>query len=171
MSPPRLITFAGLPGTGKSSLARALADRLAAIYLRVDSAEEALRASALAPPDVMDAGYRVLWALATDNLALGHDVIGDSVNPIALTRAGWDAAAQQTGAHHCLVEIICSDPAEHRSRVETRRARRGQGPTWADVTARPFAPITAPRITLDTAGQSPDTTLITLLSHLPHRTR
>ncbi|MEL7405322.1 MAG: hypothetical protein AAGJ89_18000, partial [Pseudomonadota bacterium] len=49
--------------------------------------------------------------------------------------------------------------------------RIGQGPNWADVTARPFEPITAPRITLDTAGQSPDTTLTTLLSHLPHRTR
>ncbi|MFO7481079.1 AAA family ATPase, partial [Oceanibaculum nanhaiense] len=31
-----LIVFGGLPGTGKTTLSRALADRLRAVYLRID---------------------------------------------------------------------------------------------------------------------------------------
>ncbi|WP_442951312.1 AAA family ATPase [Paenarthrobacter sp. Z7-10] len=38
----RLIIVAGLPGTGKTTLARPLSERLAACYLRVDAIETAI---------------------------------------------------------------------------------------------------------------------------------
>lgn len=38
-----LIVFGGLPGTGKSTIARALARALRATYLRVDVIEQAIR--------------------------------------------------------------------------------------------------------------------------------
>ncbi|HEY6734138.1 MAG TPA: AAA family ATPase, partial [Roseiarcus sp.] len=40
-----LIVFAGLPGTGKSSVARELAGKLDAVWLRIDSIEQAIRDS------------------------------------------------------------------------------------------------------------------------------
>jgi len=40
-----LIVFAGLPGTGKSSVARELAGKLDAVWLRIDSIEQAIRES------------------------------------------------------------------------------------------------------------------------------
>jgi predicted kinase len=40
---PALIVFGGLPGTGKTALARMLAVRLQAVYLRIDTIEQALR--------------------------------------------------------------------------------------------------------------------------------
>ncbi|MEL6644252.1 MAG: AAA family ATPase [Pseudomonadota bacterium] len=169
MTPPRLIVFSGLPGTGKTTLARELALVIEAVYLRVDSVEDGLRASALRPGDVMDAGYRALWAVAADNLDLGLEVVGDSVNPVVAARNGWRHVAHVTGAQIVSVEVICSDPIEHRTRVETRRAATGVGPTWADVEARLFEPMTRPRITLDTAGLSSDTCLATLLDRLPPR--
>lgn len=57
-----LVIFGGLPGVGKSTLARALAERLRAVYLRIDSIEAGIRASALAPADLMDAGYAATGA-------------------------------------------------------------------------------------------------------------
>ena len=43
-----LIAFAGLPATGKSTLARALAETRGGLYLRIDTIEQALRDSASA---------------------------------------------------------------------------------------------------------------------------
>jgi len=38
-----LIIFAGLPGVGKSTIARKLAEAMKAVYIRVDTIEESMR--------------------------------------------------------------------------------------------------------------------------------
>ncbi|EEQ16447.1 Uncharacterised protein [Yersinia frederiksenii] len=40
-----LIIFSGLPGTGKSTIAHLLAERLKAVYLRIDTIEQAIRSA------------------------------------------------------------------------------------------------------------------------------
>jgi len=59
-----LIVFGGLPGTGKSTLARALARERHATYLRVDTIEQALRSSGTLTGDLGPAGYMSAYALA-----------------------------------------------------------------------------------------------------------
>jgi predicted kinase len=83
---PMLVVFAGLPGSGKSTIARRLASITGAVWLRIDSIEQAIRDSGVVPGSLNDAGYRAAYAVAEDNLRLGRDVIGDSVNPWMLTR-------------------------------------------------------------------------------------
>lgn len=148
-----LIVFGGLPGTGKTSLARALAKRLDGVYLRIDSMEQAIRSSGALQDQVADAGYRAGCAVAADNLRLGRTVIADAVNPVAAARQAWRDIAGQTDAAILEVEVVCSDTKEHRRRVETRQPdiEGLRQPTWADVMARTYEPWDRDRIVIDTA--------------------
>jgi predicted kinase len=160
-----LIILSGLPGTGKTTIARDLAQNLRAVHLRIDSIEHAIETSMLAVPSAIDAGYRAAYALAEDNLRLGHIVIADSVNPIELTRTAWRAVAALAGVPSLDVEIICSDKVEHRARVESRQAdiKDFKLPTWADVMSREYQAWTTERTQFDTAKQSLPTIIAMLV--------
>ena len=148
-----LIVFSGLPASGKSSIARALAQELGAIWLRIDSIEQAIRDSGVVPGSLDDAGYRAAYAVAEDNLRLGHNVIGDSVNPWMLTRDAWRTAGVRAGARVVEVETVCSDRQEHRRRVESR-ASDVPGltlPDWEAVIGRDYRPWDRDHVTVDTA--------------------
>jgi predicted kinase len=164
----RLFVFGGLPGTGKTTLARALAEQRRAMYLRIDAIEQAIRASDVLAGEVGPAGYLVAYALADANLRLGNSVVADSVNPIKLTRDARRAFAANAGAALVEVEVICSDAAEHRRRVETR-STDVVGlilPTWQEVLDRDYAPWDRPRHVIDTANRTVDEVLDVLLAAL-----
>jgi predicted kinase len=130
-----LIVLSGLPGVGKTTIARELACALAAVYLRIDSIEQALRQAGLA---VEAEGYAVAHAVAADNLRAGQTVVADCVNPWPLTRDEWRGVAEQIGVPLVEVEVVCSDHVEHRRRVESRAADIAghRVPTWQEVVER-----------------------------------
>lgn len=153
---PKLISFSGLPGVGKTTQARHLARRIKAIHLRVDSAEAAMKRSVLEINSAEDAGYLVLAALARDNLLLGFDVIVDTVNPIEITRKMWADCANRAKAALINIEVICADAQLHRRRVESRTSDI-EGlilPTWDKVQMRQYEPWLEHRIVVDTSKQS-----------------
>ncbi|EHJ48428.1 kinase [Solidesulfovibrio carbinoliphilus subsp. oakridgensis] len=151
-----LIVLSGLPGTGKSSIARELARASGAVWLRIDSIEQALRDSGVVPGNMNDAGYRAAYAVAQDNLHLGRDVIGDSVNPWLLTRNAWRETGLRAGAQVLEVETLCSDIEEHRRRIETRTGEVPGLvlPDWQAVIGRDYHPWDRRHLTIDTAGRS-----------------
>ena len=122
-----LIVFGGLPGTGKTTLARALAQELHATYLRIDTIEQALSSSAVLVREVGPAGYLVAYALADANLRLGQDVVADSVNPLAITRDAWRKVAATASS-------AISSAALPTARLPSRSRCGGSispGPDWA----------------------------------------
>lgn len=167
--PAGLVILAGLPGSGKTTLARGLALRLGGVLLRIDTIEQAIRASSLGAGDLEDSGYRVAFALAEDNLRLGRLVIANSVNPIPLTRRAWRQVARRRHLPALEVEVLCSDAAEHRRRVEARLAAAAEPglPDWPAVAGRDYRPWPRPPLRLDTAGLSPEAALDRLLGRLP----
>ena len=148
-----LIVFSGLPGVGKTVIARELARQIGAVYIRIDSIEQALRDSGAVRQSLDDAGYRAAYAVAEDNLRLGYTVVADCVNPLQLTRDAWVEVAKKAGVRAVEVEVTCSDAAEHRRRVETRVSDLPglRPPTWDEVLAREYHPWDREHIVIDSA--------------------
>jgi predicted kinase len=165
-----LIIFSGLSGAGKTTIARELARELGAVYLRIDSIEQAIRETGAI---VDGTGYRIAYRVAEDNLRLGRTVVADSVNPWPLTRDEWRGVAGRAGVSAIDVEVICSDLDEHRRRVD-RRIADVPGmrlPTWPEVIERDYRPWDRERIVIDTAGEQPEQSLARLRAALASRPR
>ena len=160
---PTLYIFGGLPATGKSNLAAALARELGAVYLRVDTIEQAMRDGnvILTGPE----GYMVGYAVAAENLRLGTSVVSDCVNPFEITRESWRKAAIKSDARYVEIEVICSDTAEHKRRVESRRSDIDglQLPDWKAVVSREYYDWNSKDLTIDTALRAPDESIFELI--------
>lgn len=157
------MVLSGLPGVGKTTIAREVARATGAVHVRIDSIEEALRQ---AGGHIEDAGYRVAYAVAEDNLRIGRTVIADCVNPWPLTRDAWRSVAARGGSGAIEVEIVCLDADEHRRRVESRVADiSGQRlPTWDDVLARDYRAWTRNRLVIDTSRISVEESVRAIVS-------
>ncbi|NBF04937.1 AAA family ATPase [Pseudomonas sp. Fl5BN2] len=162
-----LIVLSGLPGTGKTTIARTLVPHLGATYLRIDSIEQGLRDGGLA--EVGKAGYQIALQLAEANLALGNRVLADCVNPVAESREAWQALARKLGVGLLEVEVVCSDREEHRRRVETRQLDVPglQAPSWQSVLEHDYQPWARPPLRLDSARLSPQQATQQILARLP----
>ncbi len=150
---PVLVVVGGLPAAGKTTIAAALARQVGAAFIRVDSIEQAiLRATSLVQP-VGPVGYVVGYALAGDQLRNGLSVVADSVNPVALTREAWRETGLSQGASVVEVEVICSDPVEHRRRAESRIVDITDLmlPTWQEIVEREYHVWDRTHLVLDTA--------------------
>jgi predicted kinase len=165
-----LIVVGGLPGTGKTSLARALARAHDAVHVRIDTNEQAIRASIGGEaPGV--AGYVAAQGIAEDNLRLGRIVVADCVNPLASARAAWRAVGNRAGVAVLEVELVCSDALEHRRRIETRRAGVSGPtlPTWDDVMTRAYEPWEDDHVVIDTARRPLEQSVVELHALLLRR--
>ena len=129
----------GLPGTGKSTVADALAARLGALRVSVDVVEDALLSSGLtASWQTGVAAYRAAAAVAGLNLARGLDVVADAVNDSEAARDTWREAASGAGADLRFVVLALEDAEEHRRRVEQRSSafQHVRVPRWGEVRDR-----------------------------------
>jgi hypothetical protein len=136
----RLALVGGLPGTGKTTVAGALADRFGAVLLSSDRVRKEL--AGLSPADDATAAYGegLYTAAHTDQvyaqllhraeelLARGESVVIDGSWTRARHRQAADDLARRTSSD--LVPLECRTPAE----IAARRLA-DRGPTASDATA------------------------------------
>jgi predicted kinase len=149
-----LVIMSGLPGVGKSAIADELGRLLPACVISVDPIEAAMLACGI--PRSFETGlaaYNVGAAIASHQLRLGMSAIADAANYLEVGRRIWTAAAAAAGVAALPVEVVCSDEALHRDRLERRRRDLEPYPdlTWETVRRRRRAaePWTSDRLVLD----------------------
>jgi predicted kinase len=128
----------------------------------------AIRTTEVLREDIGPTGYVVAYWVAEENLRLGRVVVADSMNPLQMTRESWFLVARNAGVPLVEVEVRCSDPIEHRRRIENRTPDLDGLPplTWADVRHRTYEEWSAPHLVIDTAGKSVAESEQELIDHL-----
>ena len=133
---PVLIVVGGLPGTGKSTLADGLAERLAIPVFNKDRIEASLRRDGdTADRDSWRVAENLLTTLAGEQLRRRQSAILDTVARTPESRATWRALAATAGERFRLIECVCSDRPLHQARLEGRvRGIPGWNElSWSDV--------------------------------------
>jgi len=161
-----LVLIGGLPGTGKSALADALAGRLDFTLLTSDRIRKELAGipAEQKSPAPYEAGlysrswtertYKELLHRAAELLSHGESVIADASWISAGRRAA--AAAIADGAAADIVQLQCTAPAEVTARRMSHRT--GSASDAGPVVAEKMAAAQAPwpeAITIDTSGTGP----------------
>lgn len=166
-----IIVFGGLPGTGKTTIAKEIAPYLDAVYLRIDSIEQTLK-NVQNQTDLLigSEGYFIANSIALDNCKLGKNVIIDCVNPLPLTRQIWQDTAEKTNQRLISIELFCSDQHKHRQRVKERESDISGlvPPSWDKIINRDYIPWDNATIRIDTSVDCVEQIKETILSYIQY---
>jgi predicted kinase len=168
---PVLVVVGGLPATGKSTVASALARQAGFAFVRIDRIEQAIIDAAGLGQPLGPVGYIVAYGVAAEQLSHGVSVVAECVNPLGVTRDAWRDIAAGHGARLVEVELVCADQDAHRERARTREVDVPglRLPDWEQITSREYEPWDRGRLIIDTATRTPAQAVAAILAAIPER--
>jgi hypothetical protein len=165
-----IVIMAGLPGTGKSTLAQALAQRLPAMVLDKDT----IRAALFQPPYIeysqaqddfcqqimlqtaayllaKDARLHILLDGRTLSCWMAVHFLGDT------SASGLSNSARRWGTRWAILECVCSEPAALGRLAEAVAANThlaaNRTPQLYRAIRKTWEPIDNPKLVIDTGGE------------------
>lgn len=117
-----LIQMHGEPGSGKTTLARALAPRVPAVHLDKDVVMTAIMKVRIPRDLAGPASYETLWDLSRALIEQGRSVIVDSPAYWPIIEERGRGVARATGAAYMMIETRCDDAIEIERRLREREA-------------------------------------------------
>ena len=173
MSATLVIQMHGEPGSGKSTVARALGQRLGAVVLDKDVIKAALLRVGIAEQQAAPGAYEVFFAQAHALVAAGQSVILD--NPVywESVERRWFEIADAADSPRILIECLCPDREVLVHRLATRKAVKSQPRDPLDIRKHPNSAPTQyqPRLTLDTTARPVDDLVADALAFIDGRLR
>ena len=158
-----LLAFKGLPGTGKTTLSRSLAQSLGWPLIDKDDIKDVIYAACANSGPL---SYTVMFQIARRQLGCGLSVICDSPLMYAESYSNAGRIASEADARLLVIETVLSDEQLWRDRIEARKhdprfVAAGHYVTdWASFNAPspayggrniPAYPIAVPALQVDTA--------------------
>ena len=109
-----LVLVCGLPGTGKSTVARVLRERVAAEWVRTDEVRKALFEKPEYTKEEREFVYDQILKLAEIYLRQNKSVIIDATFHRRATRQKFIDLSKKLGVKLAIVECVCSEEASRR---------------------------------------------------------
>jgi predicted kinase len=149
---PNAYIFSGLPGVGKTTLAKLLAKSIKnTVYYRIDTIEYYLKKEY--SKKLTKQGYELAYFQAKENLELGNNVIIDCCNPVRESRELWNKLSNINSIKVINIEVICSNKQIHENRVQIRfKTNKNKYPSWQNVLDRDYKDWNQEVITIDSTS-------------------
>ena len=160
-----LILIAGLPGSGKTSLAQAISQLLNAKHFHSDQVRRELGLWGHYQPADKAAVYNELLSRTRLALEAGETVVVDSTFYLASLRNPFDLVAKQLGVK--AIWVLATAPNEIlRQRVAMPRADSEASLSVFEKIAAAFEPLEGPHLTIDTSKACADDLAKSVVEHI-----
>ena len=145
-----IVQMHGLPGSGKSTIARALGAKLPAVVLDKDVIKAAMLSGGIEESLAAPGAYDVYFDLAESFALQGYPLILD--NPVFWPRVEqrWREVCERHNTPLRMIECVCPDQDELRRRLATRDALVSQQRVPFTQRAEPGYVPSCERLTIDT---------------------